>query len=432
MTTNPGKNYFVLDNNCILVEGAIKGAAYDLKGEEIYSVNKEEFSILKHCESYYSIEEISKIVGWDKNRIIEFLEQVKKLMLGSFYSTPVFSDKFLDYYQDENLPKSTKIESLIIEIHRKCDLNCLFCPNGNNSAKIPFTYCGCRKKEPATNLTGDTIKKLIMEAQNFGVQSIFFTGGDPFFHEDEMIELLKFSNFHSANISVHTHSTNLDDKCIEVLRELDIALDIPIYSYDEKTHDSIVGVSGHFNKLISTFEKLLEKNVKFASILYISDFNAGHVEKTVNYFKQIGCNVVHKFIYPDTGIENNSRFIAIYNKLKKDFSPANISSYLRNKHSSVCLPQKIAVTADGNIAPCHIADRDILGNINSSSISHILRGHRLGKYWSLSKEKSKTCNLCEYRYTCSDCPILEHDREYELIAENKYCRYDPLIGEWLV
>jgi MoaA/NifB/PqqE/SkfB family radical SAM enzyme len=149
----------------------------------------------------------------------------------------------------------------------------------------------------------DTIKNIINEAKEFSVNSVYFCGGDPFIFKDEMLELFKYCKENVPMVFAHTHATNLDEYCIDRLKEIDIHLNIPVYSYDEKVHDYIVNVKGNYKKFISVLKMLSGKGINFEAILYISEFNISNVERTANFFKNLGCKVViQKFMPPQKNL----------------------------------------------------------------------------------------------------------------------------------
>ena len=49
---------FALREHCFLVSGAKRGAIYDLKTGDIFSINGDALKLLKLCESSFSIQEI--------------------------------------------------------------------------------------------------------------------------------------------------------------------------------------------------------------------------------------------------------------------------------------------------------------------------------------------------------------------------------------
>ena len=432
MAIEYNKHYFFLNDDCVLINGKTNGAIYDFEKGDVFSINSNETLILKQCENFENIEKISKNLSIQTEKIMIFLRQVQENGLGNFYEKPVYIDKHIEFYRDESFPKSIILDTLIIESHKRCDLDCIFCTDENGIKNEGYIYCGCRKENNSMILPIDTIKNIINEAINFSINSVYFCGGDPFIFKDEILELFKYCKESVPMVFAHTHATNLDEYCINQLKELDIHLNIPVYSYDEKIHDYIVNVKGNYKKLISVLKMLLGKEINFEAILYISEFNISNVKRTVDFFKNLGCKVViQKFIYPVyEGLgKTNKRFLRFFNDKKFNFPQINKNTFLINKKGNICLSKKVAINSKGDIIPCHIASNEITGNIKEVSLNKVIRKGKMDSYWNLSKEKLMTCNQCEYRYICFNCPIIEHRKEDKEFKENIFCKYNPLNGK---
>lgn len=417
-------NYFFLNDDCILIKGALNGAIYDLKSGHVYSLTPIEKSILNYCEESKCLKTIAKLLNVPKGDILKILQEIKRNGLGHFYKNSVFIDKNTDYNLKSLSHKPVKLDTLVIELHRRCDLNCLFCDN--EEANSPrYAYCGCRKERNPRCLTIEKIKSVIREGREFNLNSIYFIGGDPFLFKEKFFKLLEYCRKRVNGIWVHTHAGNLNDEGINLLNQLEINLDIPVYSHDEKLHDNITGTPYHYKKLISVIETLVGKGINFNVIHYIGDFNSTHLYKTQEFFKNLGCcSVTQKFIYPKNKMAADNPFLHIYNNSKKNFPRINKDIFFRNKTGNMCLSRKLAISRTGEIAPCHIiADRS-LGNVKEVSINEVLRMKEIDSYWELSKDKLEVCNECEYRYLCIDCPILEHRADGKFY-QNFYCRYNP-------
>ena len=432
MSIEFNKNYFFLNDDCVLIKGKTNGAIYDFEKGDVYSINNEETLILEQFENFESIEKISKNLSIHIEKILVFLQQVQEKGLGNFYERPVYIDKYIEFYREETFSKYIKLDTLIIEPHKRCSLDCIFCTDENGKKNEEYIYCGCRKENNSMILPIDTIKNIINEAKEFSLNSVYFCGGDPFIFKDEILELLKYCKENVPIVIAHTHATNLDEYCIDQIKDLDIHLNIPVYSYDEKIHDYIVNVNGNYKKLITVLKMLLGKGINFEAILYISEFNISNVKRTVNFFKNLGCKVViQKFIYPvyEALGKKERRFLRFFNNKKFNFPKINKNTFLINKNGNVCLSKKVAINSNGNIIPCHIANNEITGNIKDVSLNNIIRKGKMDFYWNLSKDKLMPCNQCEYRYVCFNCPILEHRKVNQEFKENMFCKYNPINGK---
>ena len=88
-----------------------------------------------------------------------------------------------------------------------CNLQCVHCINASGP-KNPWLK----------RLDTETVKRAIREADGFGVKAIYFTGGEPFLHED-ILELLAFA-LQVAPTTVLTNGTLIDGPMADTLAAL--------------------------------------------------------------------------------------------------------------------------------------------------------------------------------------------------------------------
>ena len=427
MTYLSNPKYFFMNESCILVKGSMNGALYDLKNGDVFSINHNEALILELCEKGEKLENIHEILKITASDVDMFVKEVHSSGLGNFYERRVYMDKHEQFNRIEMIPKPIKLKTLIVELHRKCHLNCLFCKkNGAGN----YIYCGCRREENSPVLSLTTIKSAIKEAIKFNLDSVYIVGGDPFWDKQELLNLLYFCRENALNITIHTNGTNIDDYCIDVLNEVESHLEIPVYSHVDKIHDHMVNEANTFKKLLAVLNKLLNKGVNPSIILYTSIYNLGDPIKAFEFFRNIGCQTLRqRFIFPEELSNAHTPFLESYNHAKMNFPKTSRNQFLLNKKANNCLNGKLAITAEGNITPCHMAQKEVLGNIRKTGLSEVLRQGRMDIYWESSKDKFHLCRQCEFRYLCVDCPIIEHRVENRNFDKNIYCRYNPIVGK---
>ncbi|MBN2260739.1 MAG: hypothetical protein JW702_09345 [Clostridiales bacterium] len=110
------------------------------------------------------------------------------------------------------------------------------------------------------------------------------------------------------------------------------------------------------------------------------------------------------------------------------FKPANKDIYEFNMNRNSCWGNKIAITNDYKIRPC-IYSNIVIGEIKKDSIDSIIRLCKQ-RYWSITKDKVKDCNICELRYVCFDCREIAWRTKKDLFDKNPLCKYNPHIGKW--
>ena len=89
LTKGYGENMnesFALREHCFLVSGAKRGAIYDLKTGDIFSINGDALKLLKLCESSFSIQEIVEKLNFSENKseLFLYLNSLKENNIGIF------------------------------------------------------------------------------------------------------------------------------------------------------------------------------------------------------------------------------------------------------------------------------------------------------------------------------------------------------------
>ena len=129
-----------------------------------------------------------------------------------------------------------------------CNLQCTHCINASGP------------REPwLAPLPAETARRHITEAAALGVKEIYFTGGEPFMH-DEILPLLTFALEH-APTTVLTNGTLIDDAAADALAalaagaryslEIRVSLDDP----DAERNDAVRG-AGAFRRALAAIRRL--------------------------------------------------------------------------------------------------------------------------------------------------------------------------------
>lgn len=109
-----------------------------------------------------------------------------------------------------------------------------------------------------------------------------------------------------------------------------------------------------------------------------------------------------------------------------DFS--SIDTHNRLKQRNGCLDRKLSIDKWGNIRNCPSMVKTF-GNIKNVSIKDILVKEDFRKVWFLHKDQISICNVCEFRYNCTDCRAFLQDPGDQYSKPLK-CGYDPYTGRW--
>jgi len=431
------KRYFMLNRDCLLEKGRKNGVICNFLDQSYYCIDKEGLILLDNCNKGIDLKTLRQRTQLRKSRLISFLSRLEDLKLGRFYRYKVFIDSY-DKLEDkaydiEKSNEKVRIRTLIIEINQKCGLNCIQCNSIKNNNN--YNFCGCSLSEYDREFQLIKVEKMMRDIMIYKPDEVFITGGDPFLSGKLLVKLISFlKGLGISTISIFTNGTAISKSIISPLKENDVKLYIPIYSYENNYHDSITRNSGSFKATKNNIESLNKNKINIIPIIYITERNYHNFNKIVEFVKEISSEPYKvDFIYPKVGKylrrSANKDFIKAYNSFKQYVS-LDYESYLTNKLINYCLFGKVAITLGGNILPCQSARNNIIGNIfnNQLKINDVLKRGLIDFYWYLTKDKTGICKYCEFRYICLDCPVLAHKIDGPVISGNLYCNYNPLRG----
>ncbi|NSS93489.1 radical SAM protein [Enterococcus faecalis] len=135
------------------------------------------------------------------------------------------------------------LQSIQLELSKKCNLKCIHCYIPNYSTK--------------NDMTLNQVKKVIDEASDLGVINFDITGGEPFLRKD-ILEILEYIHVKGMRTTIFTNGTIISENILQKLKDLNISkLKISIDGYDSKTHDEVRG-KGAFKKTIENIVKFKE------------------------------------------------------------------------------------------------------------------------------------------------------------------------------
>ncbi|MCF7870311.1 MAG: radical SAM protein [Candidatus Omnitrophica bacterium] len=167
----------------------------------------------------------------------------------------------------KQIPKET-----VIEITRKCNLNCTLCTTEkNNNSDISLTK----------------IKSIINDSKQMGIDAIRFTGGEPTLHKEikRFILEAKKNNFY---VILNTNATTIDKKLIDFFGKTVDNLLISLQGYNQISEQKHINTKINWKKKISNI-LLLKSRVKTVRIgTIISKTLVENIEKYARLIKKMG------------------------------------------------------------------------------------------------------------------------------------------------
>ena len=153
------------------------------------------------------------------------------------------SNKFIDFMMKEIKKKEIRErKSLRIVYTQKCKYNCSFCHREGITNKI---------EDKMT--TDDIVKLYKFLKNNYNINSVHFTGGEPFLNDD-LLDAIERLKKYGANITITSngYSINPNDHIFDLVDKINIS----IHSLDERDYEKITLVKGSYNKEINNIKKL--------------------------------------------------------------------------------------------------------------------------------------------------------------------------------
>lgn len=87
-----------------------------------------------------------------------------------------------------------------------------------------------------------------------------------------------------------------------------------------------------------------------------------------------------------------------------------------------CLYGKTSINLSGNVTPCPMMNRYVLGNIREQSLLEILADPKYYELTKMTGDKIEKCKDCAFRTNCIDCRALESQASGK-INGTYYCKH---------
>jgi radical SAM protein with 4Fe4S-binding SPASM domain len=421
--------YFLLGPECYLVEGAKRGAIYNLLSGDLISLDENALAIVKSANKGTAIEELHKTFKLDEVKAVIF--SLIQLQSGNYYKEFHYIEKLRDgmLISDKS---GVIVNHLFIEVTRECNLDCVFC---NKESIKANRRTGCKRWPGKVYTKLSDYIGVIQDAWHLGCRKIQFIGGEPFCEWENGFKYLleDVDKVGFSEVIINTNATYLNEEIISYCVKNEIHLIVQVYSYSEKCHNRIAGVDGIFEKQIRNMEKLLVKGVKFTILLMITKENQTEFNSSKNFFESFSKNIIVDSVFPineKTDIYSPDVAIRSLNQTKETLPRINTQLFFnRIKGYHPCLNGKLAVTLDGLVYPCIMLREEPLADIrNGEELCELFSRKRHEKYWYFDSNKIPKCESCEYKYACFDCRAIEISSTNDLFGK-KFCSYNPKHGE---
>lgn len=170
--------------------------------------------------------------------------------------------------------------------------------------------------------------------------------------------------------------------------------------------------------------QVVEKN-KLLSQLFIynaPDTKKFNVEILDDTYFPVTLGRVFEVTYPF----DDGKCCGQINERTLDFSSFFTHNLLKARNG--CLDRKVTIDRYGQIKNCPSL-KQTYGDVKEVSIKSVIDSSEFRKYWFITKDNIKICNVCEFRYNCTDCRAFLTVSD-DLFSKPLKCGYNPDTCTW--
>jgi len=304
-----------------------------------------------------------------------------------------------------------QIDSVILELTKKCNLNCIHCIEG-----------GSKKSE---ELTTKEIFNLIDELHFLKVYRIVLTGGEPLVRDD-LGEIIKKCTEKNIRATIFTNGTLITQKLLNQIKDLNVLLRFSIEGSDAVTHDMIRG-QGNFDKTISAIKLCNEMGISIGIAATITTNNFDQYFKILELATELGSKETELSEIKDKGNASCNRDLLLSQKQLEQIrinSLMVVSQYpsfskgmgferlgeiaqeknSKREYSCTAGTSNCYISADGSVYPCMLFkefEEFKAGNIREDSFTNIwVSSEAFNKMRNLKITDIKSCVECECFEAC--------------------------------
>lgn len=307
------------------------------------------------------------------------------------------------------------LRSIHIEIANECNERCVHC-------YIPHEY--------KLNCIGtDLFYKIIEEGRALNIINVTLSGGEPLLHKD-IIDFLKKCKELDLSVNLLTNLTLLTDEIIEEMKKNPLlSVQTSLYSMKPEVHDSITKVKGSFEKTKDGLMKLYDNGIPLQISCPVMKQNKDTFNDVVKWGRDRDISVAVEFVifgaYDNSNCNLKNRLsieevgLAFDKQMSKEsvnmhYEIAKEKSQLTNDDAicSICR-YNFCVSAEGEVFPCVGWNKNVLGNLNTQSITEIWdTSVEIKRLKSIKRDSFPECIKCEDRGYCTVC-MMSNSNENE-------------------
>ena len=327
---------------------------------------------------------------------------------------------------------------ILWEITPKCNMNCKHCLFYQNNKK------GLTKEIS----TEDAYKIIDNISRDKSVTAIWLSGGEPLLRKD-IVEICQYITNRNIVPSLSTNGILLTPELIKKLYNAGIRyIHLSLDGSTSKTHDTLRGVNGAYDKLMIVMDMLKDSQIKTGASFMVTEDSISEIDDVIKIAKNKGLNVLSFYLVAELGrgaknYKTNKKALAerlsdkiseieksrdLNDKLKIEvFRADKVNTNQENVLQECKGDQFLNITYDGKLGACPW----LMKSENGFDVGSLLENDFLEleqKCKEIMKQKiNDRKNNIEY---CKKCPSNESCGKgcvaLQNLDKNKYYAIDPI------
>ncbi len=293
---------------------------------------------------------------------------------------------------------------LLLELTHKCPLECPYCYNQMDFAKIDDKM----KKEDWF--------KVMEDARKMGAVQIGFSGGEPLLNKD-LPELVKKASDLGFYTNLITSGVGAEEGIVQKLKEAGLKnVQIGIQSHDENTVTLLTNNKTAFKQKQKFAKEVKEAGMQIVVNATIHKVNIGHIENIIKYADEIGAHYLElaNVQYYGWALENINRLLPTKEQIAEAKRVTDV--YRDNKENKMkvffvvpdyhevrpkaCMngwgSTFLTINPEGEALPCNMANTLPLKfpNVKDISVKDIWDRSNSFNYFRGDKWMAEPCRTC--------------------------------------
>lgn len=282
------------------------------------------------------------------------------------------------------------LKEISIEIIRKCPNRCIHCSS--------FSTDTCTEVIPF-----DLFKKVVTGAKKLGLQTLCFSGGEPFLHPD-IVNMIEFVHGLGINSFIYSSGIYMDFSGkrspipYEILNKIANKVTKIIYNIEtseEDTYNLIMGTRGCFSYLKESIKRTVNAEILVEGHFVPNKINKDQIPQTLQFCTDLGVSKVSflRLVIHGRAFENQDRLCLSNEELIKIEDMLHNFKYEHSYNIRIGVPLlgeteechceaangKLNIRYDGKVFPCEVFKNNHVkplkeyepGNIFLDSIENI-------------------------------------------------------------